>query len=120
MIRRTLLPALFVALCATSAAAQTTPATDTPETLAAMQALLPPLPADIAAWEDLPPEVRAELAHLRLESHRWHADPAQRYVVVGGRRVEEGGVLGQELWLREVRQESAVIQFRDRFFERKR
>jgi hypothetical protein len=121
MIRPTLpaprLPLLLLLLLAPLAGAM---AQDTPETLAAMQAMWPPLPAEIPAWESLPAEVRQELAALRIEVHRWHADPAQRFVMVGGRRVDEGGVLGQELWLREIRPESVVVQYRKLIFERAR
>lgn len=110
----------FVALRCDAWAAGTPPATDTPENLAAMQALLPPLPADIPAWESLPSETRQELAAFRIEVHRWHADPNQRFVMVGGRRVDEGGVLGQELWLREIRPDGVVVQYRKLFFLRSR
>lgn len=112
---------LLVMVFSNAAVAQDVPpGTDTPETLAAMNALLPPLPADIPAWESLPPETRAELAAFRIEVHRWHADPAQRFVMVGGRRVDEGGVLGQELWLREIRPDGVVVQYRKLFFLRAR
>ena len=97
-----------------------TPASDTPETLAAMRALLPPLPAQIPHWDELPPDVREELSEFRIGMHRWHADPAQRFVVVEGRRVAEGGVLGQDLWLREVRPDAVVLQFRNQVFLRER
>jgi general secretion pathway protein B len=114
---------LLLMLCAPtiqSVAQDSTPPSDTPETLAAMRALLPPLPAEIPHWDELPPDVRKELADFRIGMHRWHADPAQRFVVVEGRRVAEGGVLGQELWLREVRADAVVLQFRDQIFLRER
>lgn len=104
----------------TALAQSAAPASDTPETLAAMRAMLLPLPAEIPEWEALPADVRKELADFRLGMHRWHADPAQRFVVVGGRRVAEGGVLGQELWLREVRPEAVVLQYRKQVFLRAR
>lgn len=109
-----------VASCDAALAQAGAPATDTPETLAAMRAQLPPLPAEIPAWETLPAEIRQELADFRLGMHRWHADPAQRFVMVEGRRVEEGGVLGRELWLREVRADGVVLQFREYVFWRAR
>jgi hypothetical protein len=116
-----LLGALGLALAVQGTSAQPALASsDTPETLAAMQAMLPPLPAEIPHWDTLPAETRAALADLRIEMHRWHADPAQRFVMVGGRRVDEGGVMGQELWLREVRPDGVVLQFRDLIFQRSR
>ena len=50
--------------------------------------------------------------------HRWHADPAERFVLIGGRRVNEGDVAGQQLWLREIRRDGLVLQFGDVFFVR--
>lgn len=115
------LPLLLLALTAPLSLAQATvPATDTPETLSAMHALLPPLPAEIPSWESLPAELRQELSTLRIEMHRWHEDPAERFVMVGGRRVDEGGVMGQELWLREVRPDGVVVQYRKLIFQRAR
>jgi hypothetical protein len=91
-------------------------AQDTPEMLAAMRAMLPPLPAEVPHRDDLPDDVRASLPTLVVETHRWHADPAQRFILLQGLRVEEGGVAGQELWLREVRADGIVLLFRDVIF----
>lgn len=91
-------------------------AQDTPEMLAAMQAHLPLVPATVPDRDALPSEVRAELPLVVVETHRWHAEPAQRFVILQGRRIEEGGVVDRELWLREIRAEGVVLQFRDVFF----
>jgi hypothetical protein len=115
-----LLIATLLSLPFPALAQDAAPATDTPETLAAMHALLPPLPAEIPHWDALPAETRAALADLRIEMHRWHADPAQRFVMMAGRRIEEGGVIGQELWLREVRPDGVVLQYRNLIFQRPR
>jgi hypothetical protein len=112
--------ALLIATSHAASGQDAPPATDTPETLAAMRAMFPPLPDDIPAWNALPAEVRRDVPELRIGMHRWHADPAQRFVVVEGRTVHEGGVLGRELWLREVREESVVVQFREHVFLRAR
>ena len=93
-----------------------TTAQDTPEMLAAMQAHLPPVPAEVPARDALPATLRADIPAFRLEVHRWHADPAQRFVMIHGRRIEEGGVVDRDLWLREVRADGVVMQFRDAFF----
>ena len=84
--------------------------------LAAMQAHLPPIPAEVPARDALPAELRAEIPPFQLEVHRWHADPALRFVKIHSRRVEEGGVVDRELWLREIRPDGVVMQFRDAFF----
>lgn len=91
-------------------------AQDTPEMLAAMHAHLPPVPAAVPARDDLPSEVRAELPSVVLETHRWHAEPAQRFVILRGRRIEEGGVVDRDLWMRQIREDGVVLQFRDLFF----
>ena len=91
-------------------------AQDTPEMLAAMQGHLPPLPAEIPARDALAPALRADIPPFRIEVHRWHADPALRFVMIHERRIEEGGVVDRELWLREIRADAVVMQFRDAFF----
>lgn len=91
-------------------------AQDTPEMLAAMRAHLGPLPDETPEREALPPELRAELPAIVLDTHRWHVDPAQRFVILQGRRIEEGGVAGRDLWLREIRKDGAVFQFGKAFF----
>lgn len=91
-------------------------AQDTPEMLAAMRAHLSPLPEQIPARDALPEALRAELPAITLETHRWHAEPTQRFVILHGRRIEEGGVAGRDLWLREIRPDGVVFQFRDAFF----
>lgn len=106
--------ALAAALVVGSAAPAS--AQDTPEMLAAMQDHLPPIPAEVPARDSLPPELRADIPPFRLEVHRWHADPALRFVMIHERRIEEGGVVDRELWLREIHADGIVLQFRDAFF----
>jgi hypothetical protein len=91
-------------------------AQDTPEMLAAMRAYLPSIPEQVPEFEALPAEFRRQVPPFRVEVHRWHADPAQRFVQIDGRRVMEDGVAGQELWLRQIRADAVVMQFRDRIF----
>ena len=91
-------------------------AQDTPDMLAAMRDHLPPVPSDVGGRDALAPALRADIPTFRLEAHRWHQEPAQRFVDIHGRRIAEGGVVGRELWLREVRADGVVMQFRDAFF----
>ena len=102
---------LCLALAIPGASAQ-----DTPEMLAAMRAAMPPVPAQVREFDALPLELRRQIPALRIEVHRWHADPGQRFVRIGGRRVLEDGVAGQELWLRQIRKDAVVMQFRGEFF----
>ena len=110
-VLRTLLAAIALIGTAMPLAAQ-----DTPEMLAAMRAHLPPIPDEVPERNALPEALRAELPTIALETHRWHADPAQRFVILHGRRIEEGGVADRDLWLRQIRPDGAVFQFRDAFF----
>ncbi len=91
-------------------------AQDTPEMLAAMRLALLPIPDQVPDFESLPPELRQQIPPISIQGHRWHADPSQRFVQIDGRRVAEDGVAGQELWLRQIRVDSVVMQFRDRVF----
>lgn len=86
--------------------------------LAAMRAAMPAVPEVVPAWDELPAAQRAEIPELKIGMHRWHREPAERYVLIGGRRVGEGDVAGQQLWLREIRQHGIVLQFRGAFFFR--
>ena len=91
-------------------------AQDTPEMLAAMRAALPPVPTEVPTWDSLPADLRQQMPVFNIDMHRWHVDPAQSFVLIDGRRVEPGGVAGRELWLRAVREEGVVMQFRERLF----
>ena len=84
--------------------------------LEAMRGHLPPLPAEVGGRDALPPALRADVPAFRIEAHRWHQDPSQRFVVIHGRRIAEGDVVDRDLWLREVRVDGVVMQFRDAFF----
>jgi hypothetical protein len=106
-----LLLAVALAVTLTSAVAQ-----DTPEMLAAMRAQLPPVPAEVPAFDTLPAELRQQMPAFNIDMHRWHADAAQAFVLINGRRVGPDGVAGRELWLREVRENGVVMQFREQFF----
>ncbi len=92
------------------------PAQDTPEMLAAMHAHLPPVPDEVMNLSSLPDELRREIPSIVLETHRWHAEPAQRFVIVHGRRIEEDGVIDRDLWLRRIRKDGVVLQFRNILF----
>lgn len=84
--------------------------------LAAMRAAMPPLPAQVPHRDELPAGLRARLPALEVGMHRWHEDPRERFVLISGRRVNEGDVAGQQLWLREIRRDGLVLQFGDDFY----
>jgi hypothetical protein len=96
--------------------AQPLAAQDTPEMLAAMRAHLPAVPDEVPERAALPEDLSRRIPVVILEVHRWHEDPAQRYVMADGRRIEEDGVAGMNLWLRRIRKDGVVLQFGDTFF----
>lgn len=91
-------------------------AQDTPEMLKAMQSHLPPIPAEVPPRSALAPELQSAIPKFRLEVHRWHDDPAQRFVTIHDRRIEDGGVVDRDLWVRAIRPDGVVFQFREAFF----
>lgn len=94
----------------------TLPAQDTPEMLAAMRSHLPPVPEQVPPRDALPPELRAQLLPIAVETHRWHAEESRRFVILKGRRIEVDGVVDRDLWLREIRPDGVVLQFREHFY----
>ena len=66
---------------------------------------------------DLPFSTRKELPALDLSMHVYSADPKQRFVVMKGDRHVEGDEVGQDLILREIRQDGLVLDYKgQRFF----
>ena len=72
----------------------------------------PPLPQ----LRDLPPDLRAALPPLRLSMHVFNDDPAQRFVLIDGRRYGEGAALAEGLVLEAIRRDGVVLLFRERRF----
>ena len=66
-------------------------------------------------WE-LPYSTRKDLPAIELSMHVYSSDPAQRFVVVKGDRHVEGDELGQDLYLREIRQDGLVLEFKGQRF----
>lgn len=82
---------------------------------------LPPsatVPAEVPEVFALPTTLRRELPELNLSVLAWNEEPAQRFVKINGERVGEGQVAvpGEEIWVREIRRQSVVIQYQSRFF----
>ena len=66
---------------------------------------------------DLPFSTRKDLPALDLSMHVYSADPKQRFVVMKGDRHVEGDEVGQDLILREIRQDGLVLEYKgQRFF----
>ena len=71
---------------------------------------------------DLPFATRKEIPALDLSMHVYSADPKQRFVVLKGDRHVEGDEIGQDLILREIRQDGLVLEYKGQkfFFPRSR
>lgn len=66
-------------------------------------------------WE-LPFATRKELPAIDLSMHVYSADPKQRFVVIKGDRHVEGDEVGQDLVLREIRQDGLVLEYKGQTF----
>ena len=75
-----------------------------------------PAAPTLPVYTDLPYSLRRDLPVLRFSTYRYHDDPGQRFVVYQERRISEQGVLGQELWLREIHPNHLVLDFRGTLF----
>jgi hypothetical protein len=72
---------------------------------------------DVQFYYELPFSVRKALPPLRLSMHVYAGDPAQRFVVLNDSRLSEGDKTADEVTLREVRRDGAVLEFQgQRFF----
>jgi len=94
-----------------TAVASATPAT--PPAAAARPA--PEGPALLSIWE-LPYSTRKDLPAIELSMHVYSSTPAQRFVVIKGDRHVEGDEIGQDLILREIRQDGLVLEFKGQRF----
>lgn len=67
-------------------------------------------------FRSLPYATRQAIPVLKVSLFVFHQDPNRRFVIVNGARLQEGGVVGEETWLREIRQDGAVFEFRGQRF----
>lgn len=72
--------------------------------------------SELPELRDFDIALRADLPPLRASMHVYDADPARRFVLIDGRRVSEGDVLGESLFLIEIRRDGSVLEFRGRRF----
>jgi hypothetical protein len=72
---------------------------------------------DVPYYYELPFNVRKALPPLRLNMHVYAATAAQRFVILNDLRLAEGDKTADEVTLREVRPDGAVLEFQgQRFF----
>jgi len=104
------MPAATVAIASTPTPSAAAAATPTPA-----GASKPKL--EVPFYYELPFSVRKALPALRLSMHVFAGDPAQRFVVLNDSRLAEGDKTSDEVTLREVRRDGAVLEFQgQRFF----
>jgi len=100
-------------------APEATPAPKTAEPTSAAGQSTPPVAVtkDVPFYYELPFNVRKTLPPLRLSMHVYAGDPAQRFVVLNDSRLAEGDKTADDVTLREVRKDGAVLEFQgQRFF----
>ena len=101
---------------ADQAAAPATTTTTAPATFpAATPRPAPAGPALLSIWE-LPYSTRKDLPAIDLTMHVYSSNPAQRFVVIKGDRHVEGDEIGQDLVLREIRQDGLVLDYKGQQF----
>lgn len=62
---------------------------------------------------DLTLSQRQGLPALKMSMHVYHRDAARRFVIIDGQRLGEDGVMGQQLWAREIVPDGVVIEYND-------
>jgi general secretion pathway protein B len=75
-------------------------------------------PAGVALptiWE-LPFATRKDIPAIDLSMHVYSSDPKERFVVIKGERHVEGEEIGQDLMLREIRQDGLVLEYKGQIF----
>lgn len=63
------------------------------------------------ALSDLDAETRKQLPPLKLSMHMWHDVPTQRFVILDGRRLREGDVIG-EVVVERITRDGATLSWR--------
>lgn len=69
-------------------------------------------PAPLRKLREMPPDYRADFPALTVEVHVFERSPAQRFVMVNGRRYKEGERLAEGPQILEIVREGIVLEFR--------
>ena len=92
-----------------------TPDASAPAESAAAPAEIPPAltqPAPLRKFREMPPDYRADFPSLKVEIHVYEKTPAQRFVMVNGRKYREGERLSEGPQLIEIVPEGIVLEYR--------
>jgi general secretion pathway protein B len=73
--------------------------------------------ARVVALRDLPEAIRRELPPLAVGGSMYSAQPSQRLVILNGQVFHEGGQLGPELVIEQIKPKGVVLRYRQQRFE---
>jgi general secretion pathway protein B len=111
-------PGTATATPAPGAGTSSAPTLAPPDAVAASTAV--PAPASAAGTVpmvyELPLPMRQALPPIKLTMHVYAADPAQRFVIVDGKRVNPGGPIDNDLNLIDILPDGVVLEFRGQRF----
>jgi general secretion pathway protein B len=62
---------------------------------------------------DLTLNQRQGLPALKMSMHVYNRDAARRFVIIDGQRLNEDGVMGNQLWAREIVPDGVIIEYND-------
>ena len=65
--------------------------------------------AGVPSIHDLPAQATAGLAPLNIDLHVYSADPAQRFVIINGQRLHQGGQLREGPTVEQITPEGAIL-----------
>lgn len=65
---------------------------------------------------ELPLETRQALPNLKVTMHVYNDDPSKRFAIIDGKRINEGGVVGNELDMVEIQRDALLMKFRNERF----
>lgn len=85
----------------------TTPAQRSPQ-IATLK-LEPPSTSGVPRLNELPPSVRGDFPSVSFDVHVWNQDPARRFVLIGGKRYNQGDRLPQGPALKEIVPDGVVF-----------
>jgi hypothetical protein len=67
--------------------------------------------AGVPSIHELAPQATAGLPALNIDLHVYAADPAQRFVIINGQRVREGGALKEGPAVERITEDGAVLNY---------
>lgn len=92
------------------------PTLEAPDTLPTGSSTPPPVAAEaspetLPSVVDLMPDLRSALPALKLSMHVYAMDPADRFVLIDGKRFVQGDAISPSLTVSEIRRDGAVLDY---------